>query len=193
MASDTSTATSIISRLALAALVIAFMMFDGWNAVSHYLRRYFPTPQLVKMHYRGDWALQEYRDCDSVNMKGMEPELECPESTDTGRMFEVNFDEPAYDNGKADGTVFMWRCRRTGSNPAFSCELLKTVENKSVSKPESKEEAPPPKPVINDDALPETIRSCIARFPNPYEGPDYVTYHNDLKADCERDPQRTTP
>ena len=193
----------------VAGVIMTFIFFatGGFSGIEKFVERRLSHEKLTTVRYRGEWSFGEYRECESVNLKteDKEPELACTGALSGGdKVFKVSFSgDLTYDSDEPDSAIHRWLCRRNDGDPSFSCTAKETPEQKRAEEqkqaPRQQQVAPEAvqqpvqQPVINDEGLPESIRSCIARFPNPYSGSDYYTYHNDLKADCERDPQRTTP
>jgi len=190
------------------AIVVVFLIgMGGFEGIGRFIERHTSHEKLATVRYRGEWILGEYRECESVNLKteDKQPELDCAGVVvpNTGKVFNVSFSgDLTYDSERAESVAHRWLCRRNDGDPSFSCSARETPEQKQAEEKQAPgqqqatpqaAQQPAQQPVINDEGLPESIRSCIARFQNPYSGADYKTYHDDLKADCERDTQRTTP
>jgi len=174
--------------------VVIFTVMGGFEGIDRIIQFHTSHEKLTTMRYRGEWSSGEYRECQSINLKAedKQPELDCagfvPPSTE--KVFKVSFSgDLTYDSERKESVTHHWLCRRIDEDASFSCSGKETPEEKQAAEQQQAE----PTPVINDEGLPEPIKSCISRFSNPYSGAEYKTYHDDLKADCERNPQRTTP
>lgn len=162
-------ATQIV-RMVGFALVIVLVSSGGWTLIKNYLRHQIPHEQLTMLNYRGDWAEQEYRECQSINLKSStEPNLYCGDLLDRAKMFNVRFNDLVYDDSKPEETTFLWRCRRTSSDPAFSCELQRVLENRpsDTARPKTQPQPQPePEHQLSDEEL-EYLRqrnACEQRF-----------------------------
>lgn len=125
-------------------IVGVFFTGGGWSALQKYIRHRILHEKLAAMHYHEEWSLGEYRECKSMNLReeDITPELDCecnwtnlqefdktPEfdcvhssQMDTGKIFNVKFSgDLTYDEGKPEGAVHYWFCRRRDADPSFSC------------------------------------------------------------------------
>ena len=172
-----------VVQVILYALVIAIFLFGGGAAGWKFLIRKPSHEKLTNIHYHGDWILEEYRICNSINLKeeNKEPELYCGDASpmDPGRVFNVNFSsELTYDEYKKEGTPHYWQCRRNSADPAFSC----------TGKAQESQAQPQPQP-LSPEAI-EYFRKrneCESRF---NKKGIYEIDGIGVTAACKEDPDR---
>lgn len=131
MAQTKDAELEFMMKILMYAAIGVFAVIGGFSSAGKFFQRKISHDKLTTVRYQGEWSQQEYRDCDSLNMKtdDKEPELYCGEATlaRSGKVFNVEFSgDITYDAEKTEGEVHYWRCRRNNSDPAFSCTVKET-------------------------------------------------------------------
>jgi hypothetical protein len=72
-----------------------------------------------------NWAIGEYKDCFSLNIKMNQPVLSCDTllGGNKEKVFMVQFWGRTYIQGMPENTALEWKCTKTGdSDPSIKCE-----------------------------------------------------------------------
>jgi len=117
------TSNSIVGFLVwivLAALVGG--CWWAWTALDK--NGYIPHDKLTAVSSE-NWAVGEYKDCFSLNIKMDQPVLSCDNllGGEKERVFKVQFWGITYSDDKPKDAAFDWKCTKTGdSDPSIKCE-----------------------------------------------------------------------
>jgi hypothetical protein len=94
----------------------------GWDALDS--RGYIYHDKLTAVSGEG-WAVGEYKDCFSLNIKMKQPVLSCDNllGGDKERVFKVRFYGTTYREETPDNAAIRWKCMKNGQiDPAITCE-----------------------------------------------------------------------
>jgi hypothetical protein len=190
---DDSTSAVVVRMLAV-LVVLVLMQFGGWSAFRRYIRHRISHEKLAAMRYHREWSVGEYRECNSMNLKeeDKKPELECLDSSpmDAGKIFNVNFyGDLTYDEDKPEGVVHFWLCRRTDTDPSFSCGAKENSSSEAQA-PSSKDQTEKPAERQLTDSELDNLRKrneCEQRF---YAKKIYEVDGVSIGPACKENPDR---